>query len=406
MAESDNRPSCLTAFAFSGDRDGSRSPARMPGYKAARVRGRWHHERVHPFPAAESADEPQQGSQEGRAGTGSPLSLRALKSVFLVVVLALPAILVGALWEPKAAAPMILGALVGVATVIPGGPRLGFGVTALLLLLTPVAVVSGSVPLAGACVVALLCMASGVTALWGLESALVMIPLVMAYFVIEPVSLTGAPVDRLAESYLIPAMLLVAGGSLWLVVLVPLLARQRDLPTLQPAPRRDTAVYTVAITVLCAGSTFAVMTWAPGTRGAWLVLTILVVAKLGEHTTVQRSVHRVIGTIIGALLAAAAAEVVPSVGGEIALALLFLAVAMTARSGPRYWVYVTFLTPAVVLLSSPGQVLLGGEQRVIFTVIGAGLVLLTAGVVFGFAHLRRSGRFFAGPISSEVDLSV
>lgn len=344
------------------------------------------------------------GAPVGTAAPGRPLSVRALKAVFLTVVIALPAIIVGVLWHPQAAAPMILGGLVGIATVIPAGRRIGLGVSALMLLVTPVAIVSGSVPIAGACVMALLCMASGITALWGLESALVMIPLVMAYFVIQPMSLTGAPADRLAQEYLVPAMLLVAGGCLWLVVAVPVLARHRQLPTLQPAARRDAVVYTVAITILCSLSTFAVTTWAPGTRGAWLVLTILVVAKLGGRTTVRRSVHRVAGTIIGALLAAGVAEMVPSVGGEIGLALVFLAAAMTARSGPRYWLYVTFLTPAVVLLSSPGQVLLTGEQRVVYTVIGAGLVLLVVAMVVGYAHLRR--RTGSQGTSTEADLAV
>lgn len=47
--------------------------------------------------------------------------------------------------------------------------------------------------------------------------------------------------------------------------------------------------------------------------------------------------------------------------------------------GPRYWLYVTFLTPAVILLTAePGGVMLVDAERVGYTIIGGALAVLAA----------------------------
>lgn len=86
----------------------------------------------------------------------------------------------------------------------------------------------------------------------------------MAYFVTSPFSLDGGAVDRSSTPYLLAAALLVAGGALWPVLLVPAVAKQREIPPLQPASRVDAVVYTVGITVLCSVSTFAVLAAGAG----------------------------------------------------------------------------------------------------------------------------------------------
>lgn len=324
----------------------------------------------------------------------APLRSRLAKSAVVIGALVLPALLVGTLWHPQAAAPVVYGGLLGLVAVGPTPRRrLGLGIAALMLLLTPLAVVSGTVPLTGACFMALLCAASGIAALWGLQAVLTLIPLVLANFVVSPLSLSGAPVERTDSAYLVAAAALVAGGALWPVLLVPALARKREIPPLAPAPALDAVVYTVTVTVLASGATFGVLAAGTGPEGTWLIVTILAVAKLDTRTTVQRSAYRIVGTIAGAAIAAGLAVVVPSAGLQILLAVVALMLAMATRSGPRYWVYVTFLTLAVVLLSAPDEVLRTDEYRLLYNLIGAGLVLLAAALGMVVQHsAARAGR--------------
>lgn len=55
--------------------------------------------------------------------------------------------------------------------------------------------------------------------------------------------------------------------------------------------------------------TLAALIWWPGSDGAWLVLTVLVVSQFGVATTVKRSLARIAGTIVGVAIAAIVASV-------------------------------------------------------------------------------------------------
>ena len=59
----------------------------------------------------------------------------------------------------------------------------------------------------------------------------------------------------------------------------------------------------------CRGVTLAALIWWPGSDGAWLVLTVLVVSQFGVATTVKRSLARIAGTIVGVAIAAIVASV-------------------------------------------------------------------------------------------------
>lgn len=103
--------------------------------------------------------------------------------------------------------------------------------------------------------------------------------------------------------------------------------------------------------------------------------------KLAPRLTIQRSAHRILGTVVGSVTALGIAVVVPTLGVQVLIAVVSLALAMAARSVPGYWVYVMFMTLAVVLLSAPDQVLATGESRLLYNAIGAGVVLLAASSV-------------------------
>lgn len=325
---------------------------------------------------------------------------RLITVIVAVVILVLPGIVAAIVWTPEAASPLILGGIVGATSVMSAGQRWALLEVFLLLLAAPVAIVAGQVPTAGAAFMALLCLGAGVTALWGMHGSFTMIPLVLAYPMIHPPALGGLAIDRNASAYVLALSLLMFAGALWMAVIVPILARHRSLPPLQPASRQDTLTYTVIITVLCAVNTFGVLTLNPSSQGAWLILTLIAVTQLGPMKSVRKTVYRVIGTIIGTALAAGVAAAVPGGGLQLVVAMVCLVVAVYFRA-TYYWVYVTFLTPTVVLLSASGDVTATGESRVMYTVIAASQVLLASAIVLAYQHRRSQGGAPAKPLQAE-----
>jgi len=72
------------------------------------------------------------------------------------------------------------------------------------------------------------------------------------------------------------------------------------------------------------------------------------------------------------------------------IGLAFAVVAIAAKLGPHYWIYIALVTPTVVCLNaaSSSEVANLGKQRLLDTLIGAILVLIAAGITIGYAHLE------------------
>lgn len=341
---------------------------------------------------------PDAGTAAGGADKGGARRIATI--VIVVLVLAGPAIVASVAWSPDAASPVILGGMVGAISAVSAGRRIAMIEVFLLLLATPLAVVSGQVPVAGAALMALLCLGAGLTAMWGLHGSFKMIPLVLAYPMIHPPELGDIAIDRNSSSYVATLSLLFFIGALWMALIIPVLAKHRPLPELQPAARVDTLTYTTVITVLCSVDTFIVLTLSPSSQGAWLILTLIAVTQLGPLKTMNRTVLRVVGTVFGAAIAAAIATAVPQPSVQQLAALVCFAFAMYFRTA-TYWVYVTFLTPTVVLLSATGDVAATTESRVVYTLIGASQVLLASGIVLAYQRYRAAGRAEAPDLSVE-----
>lgn len=350
-------------------------------------------------PDSGAATEP--GATAGQSSAPHGAARRLATIVLVLLIVAAPAALASLVWSTDAASPVILGGIVGLVAAVSAGRRIALIEVFLLLLAAPLAVVSGQVPIAGAALMALLCLGAGLTAMWGLHGSFKMIPLVLAYPMIQPPALGDIAPVRDSTVYLVTLSLLLFGGALWMALIVPVLARRRELPQLQPAARVDTLTYTTIITVLCSVNTFAVLTINPSSEGAWLILTLIAVTQLGPLKSMKRTVLRVIGTVLGAGIAAGIATAAPGSGGQQVLALVCLGLAMYYRTA-AYWVYVAFLTPTVVLLSATGNVDATTESRVVYTVIGASQVLLASAIVLVYQHLRSSGRAQATDLQADV----
>ena len=317
---------------------------------------------------------------------------RTVLAITVTVVLCVPFVVFTVInHEVAASSWAVLAGVTALANYVLGGPAFGYLSVGLLTALTPLAIVSGAVPLAGAGLMAIMCYGVGVSAARGLNRGMLLIPLFLAWMIIAPPPWSTTPVDRDSTTYLLWNMLIWGGGALWAVLVFPPLLRNMKTRPPEPNSRADTVIYTVTITVLCTLSTLAALIWWPGSDGAWLVVTLLAITQVGHVETLKRTAARVVGTIIGAAAAAVLATIITNGAVLIAVGLILVVVAVVIRMGPHYWLYMAFITPAVVLFSSTSvaDVPSTDAKRLTLTLIGAALVLLASGITLLWARYQQ-----------------
>jgi len=191
---------------------------------------------------------------------------RTLISVAVVVIASVPWALFGLLsGQWTAASWTTMGALTGLVGLLLGGVRVALLGALLLAVLTPVSILLGGTPVAGAALMALMCVGVGLSAKVGLHRGALMLPVLMASMLIAPPSWSGHTVDRTTASYLLWMALFMGGGALWAVLIFPRLLRNRPPSPAEPGARSELIVYTVIITVLCTAATLGVLLWRPCT---------------------------------------------------------------------------------------------------------------------------------------------
>ena len=326
------------------------------------------------------------------------LARRTLVALAVIAIASVPfagfAVISG---QVAASSWALLGGAAVVTNLIIGGRTVAFLTVGLVTALTPIAIVSGAVPVAGAALMAIMCFGVGMSAAQGLNRGLMLIPMYLAFMIIAPPPWSGlTAVDRTSTSYLLWNMLFFGGGTLWAALVFPELLRRRNVP-MPPRPepweRTDVLVHTITITVLCTASTLGVLIWWPGSNGAWLVVTVLAVTQLGGSTNVKRTLDRIAGTIVGVTIAVTVASVTSSETVLLAIGLvLWVIVVVIALSPHSYFLWTVFVTPAVVLFtsSSIADVPKTDAQRLGFTLIGCALILLASGIALGWAHYQKT----------------
>ncbi len=320
------------------------------------------------------------------------LARRLAIAVGVLFVCVVPAAVLYAITREAASTWATVAGIIGVAAVISGGREVAIFTSIITGIITPVAIVAGSVPIAGAAVMALMCLTVGYLARFGLHRATLLVPVFMAWLVIAP-PFWGPQhlVVRTDGTYLAWISLIFLVGSLVPALVMVVVLRKVHLPEPLPHPRRATVPYTVTITVLTTAATFWVLQHPEQIAGAWVVATILVLAQVGDVGTVRRTIQRVIGTLIGMLIVAVIVVEVNSLLVLYVIGLLLGIAALTAKFSPRYWIYMALITPTAVCLgaASSSQVRMLGDQRLIDTLAGAGLVLIAAGLTIGYAHVAK-----------------
>lgn len=224
-------------------------------------------------------------------------------------------------------------------------------------------------PLAGAVIFGLFTGACALSARRGLHSPVLMVPVFLSFVLAAPPDVPGTSTVVAA---LLTGVVLLLGG-LWATGSARvLLGRPRTRPESPHLGARATLTYSVVMALVVGVATWGVLTFAKDHQGAWLLLTLIIVLQPNAHDTFVKSLQRLGGTLVGGLVALG----LILVGVDATLALVIGGILLFAAFSVRYvlkrpyWEYVTVLTPAAILLNTPGlDAMTVTEDRVVYTVI-------------------------------------
>ena len=286
----------------------------------------------------------------------------------LTISLMTPPIIVGIAGQTGLASAFVYGGVIAIVAAFYG--------LRLAVILSMVAGVAGTIsallnphPIAGAIFFGLFTGACALSAKQGLHHPTLMVPIFISFVLAAPPEVVG--MSNLPAAFMTGAVLTL--GGLWATGSARLLLGHRHLDVERKRLATQAAVlYAITMTLVLGIAAWGVLTYAKFHQGAWLLLTLIIVLQPSPHDTLTRSLQRLGGTIIGGafafvlILAGVESTLALVVGGVI----LFAALTMRYALKRPYWEYVTVLTPAAILLNTPGlDAISVADDRVVFTII-------------------------------------
>jgi hypothetical protein len=309
----------------------------------------------------------------------------------MVVAVIVP--IVAARWAlgPSAMTMLLFGAFAGFVNTIIGGRRVGAAAAVVFILASPIALVAGQDPIAGASVMTLACLLVGFAAYYKRYSGFSILLVGIVFIVTSPSALAdkfdGGAVQ---EEYLLSVLAGTAICAFWPVLIVPALKGVKDVPQSLTNAWMDTTRYAVSLAVLVGLTTFYAIEWGADSHGVWLPLTLLMVMQVQPGTTPYRSTQRVAGTIAGTLFVSLYVTVFhnPWATGVLLIAATLALIWLVGRH--PYWRWVFAMTVLVVGGVSAGEpVLDASAERIVYTLIGTAIALAMYGLKVAVLHPGR-----------------
>lgn len=322
---------------------------------------------------------------------------RLLPLAVAVGLLALPAIAAAQVWLPSSAGVFMLGSLPAMIAVVTVGPRRAWQIAFAAAAAGTLAASFTNNALLGALLITGLTGYAGYSARYGNESPILFVPIVVSFIVISPPQLVDASGRAIVGSEYagVVGIALLIGGC-WSALLGSVFTRNFQRVDVDPVPTDIAIGYALALATSSGLATFMATRFFPGSTGAWVVLTILLVMKPRSTDLWRTARHRIGGTLLGALVAAVLvvgmdALGLPRTGWELGFGAVFLSLALSVLIVRPYWQFVTLLTPAIILLKSSGTDELDLDiQRVVMTFIGTAMALTFAVAVREVNYRRRA----------------
>ena len=360
---------------------------------------------------------------------------RVLIALVLMLFILLPSVLLFMITKQPSATYASMGAMIGIFALLAGNRHLAVITTIVVSLLAPISIVAGLSPVTGAALMALMTLIVGRLSLFGLQRAVMLVPIFLAWPMLEPMpwitsadftkinevlaksggsmaqalntvqsgsassssgsvpeSVTNAMIHlRFDSTYLAWVAVFFFVGAIIPVIVLPFAMRKMKMPKPVPHPRSEALPYTIVITVIASVATYFYLDHPKVIGGAFLIATILVLVQVGNDMEWKITIERVLGTfggmavLVGLVAIVGSASYVVVMGVPLPMAyygigLVFGALAIIAKFSPRQWIYYVLITPTAALLNAftTSQAAEFGKQRVIDNVVGAGLVVIAA----------------------------
>ncbi|GAA3623814.1 hypothetical protein GCM10022200_02570 [Microbacterium awajiense] len=313
-----------------------------------------------------------------------PVGLGRLTLLVAVVLAPLVAI---ALTPPaELLGPAVLGAIATAGSIRRGAPamwRMAVSSGIITVLGVAAAATGPWLPVTGTLLVVAASLATSALPKVGLASSGGMVVTSGALLLIKPVTI---PVDAAGPwAAAVISGLIVGGATAWIAGLLSIVIRGRDLP--RPELPMPTVPYSALLAVLAGGFTFISLIAFPDSNAWWSVLTVAIILQPTYDRLWSKLAARVLGTVVGGVIAAALALVLPSTATPAALGFLALAanVVLTVKGAP-YWQSASAVTVAVVMLTFDSDALIAGDlQRVLITLLAAVVTALAVAAMSRFA---------------------
>ncbi len=302
--------------------------------------------------------------------------LRKLSFVLGVILVLLVPV---AVWSPSAAAAAVPGVSMGLVATLSFDRYLPvlWSLLSLCAVIWVALLVNSSV-IASVLLMALLGLATAMSGRVGMRSV-AMQGAIFGAAALFPQPPPAGDIGSVLGATSTVAAVLVGGLVLALVFHVITRGGTPAKPVITPWP--STIANSVVLVLTLVIATYWVMSWDRTPVGAWLMVTIVVLAQPSTNITLWRSAERVVGTLLGAVLAAGIAVVMSATWQALVVGFIFVALAWSFRishpvveTGHYYWIYAFLWTPAMVLLTVPqggSETLSADGQRLVLTFLAA-----------------------------------
>ena len=308
-----------------------------------------------------------------------------------LLAVAIPFLVLDALWWQSALHVASLASFVAVLAYTSSSRRAAMIIVSIYAVVAVIAVSLSSTIIPATLLIAACAGLSAYSSRWGYQAPSLMIAILIPYSIHEPPG--PLPNGDFGWMYYLMILVVALAAGFWAITLLSFALRRRSTKPipLEIVPAPDALLGAVLVTVVTGSIAFIALQWFPETMWVWLLLTILLLTKPTKGLNLLQTRDRAVGTVIGALIAGLIVTLGTPKQITGVLALLLIVAALTAMlSGLPYWLYASFLTPAIVLMdASANDVFELAAERVAFTLFGACVAVGLAFLVNLVVHWRR-----------------
>jgi len=269
--------------------------------------------------------------------------------VVAIVLTVIPQTLINVLGWKSAGLLAGLAAMGGIFAALGHGKSLAWGSIATTISVF-LAVFASDSPWISAVLMLGVGLAYGLGHKTGISTLNFMFPVIVAAIIGTPPTLSSdVTLNATLTAVVALGSMLISG----LVVLLVMRTPQKKNPT--EFSRKVIAVFTFNVTVLFTIIGYVASEYHSQVPGMWLAITVVMIMRPYIDSSFKRGVERAAGTLLGFFLALGVATAIPESLLYVFVGLLFIerAVLIKIRPSNTYWEFVMFLTPGIILLSAP-----------------------------------------------------